>query len=165
MRTEFEIKINTADMYGFLMYHTYHGVNGIFSIVAGLALIIFYFFRRGTVANDWIYVAFGILFLLYLPWTLYTRAAQQVRLGTAFKLPLQYTVSEEGIQVQQGENTIAVGWQDVYKVKESGRSILVYTGKKSAFIWVKKQMGEQENTARQLLKQCVPSKRLSLKKA
>ena len=48
MKTEFDIKMTTASMYRFLMYHAYHSFSGIFSIVAGAALLFFYILRMGT---------------------------------------------------------------------------------------------------------------------
>lgn len=165
MNTEFEIKIKTMDMYRFLMYHAYHGASGVFSIVAGLALIAFFFIRRGQLENSWIFLVFGVLFLAYLPWTLLNRAAQQVKLGTAFKKPLKYILSEEGVSVRQEEAAAEVAWEDICRVRETGSSILVYTGKKNAFIWVKSQMGDQETKVRELLRAHVPAKNLSLKKA
>ena len=71
MRSEFDIKMTTKAMYNFLMYHTYHTMNGIFSVVAGLALIVFFFVQRGGDGqNTWMFLLFGVLFIVYLPWTL-----------------------------------------------------------------------------------------------
>lgn len=164
MKTEFSIKVTTQDLYRFLMYHTYHGANGIFSIIAALGLFVIYAVRRGEIANDWIYLLFGVIFLIYLPWTLFTKAAQQVRLGTTFKEPLHYTLTEAGILVQQGEQTLEVKWENIYRVRETGKNILVYTAKKNAFIWVKSQIGGQETAVRRALQEYVPEKKRSLKK-
>lgn len=165
MNAEFEIRIKTMDMYRFLMYHAYHGASGVFSIAAGLVLIAFFFIRGEQLDNSWMFLVFGILFLVYLPWTLLNRAAQQVKLGDAFKKPLRYILSQEGVTVRQEESAAEVAWKDVCRVRETGSCILVYTGKKNAFIWVKSQMGDQETKVRELLKVHVPEKKLSLKKA
>lgn len=165
MNAEFEIKIKTIDMYRFLMYHAYHGASGIFSIVAGLALIAFFIIRKEPLESSWYYLFFGVLFLVYLPWTLLNRAAQQVKLGTMFKKPLKYILSEEGVTVRQEESTAEVAWKDVSRVRETGSCILVYTGRKNAFIWVKSQLGDQEAITRQLLRAHVSEKNLSLRKA
>lgn len=164
MKTEFDIKVTTNDMYRFLMYHAYHGFSGIFSIAAGAALIIYYILHRtGNVANVWMYLVFGILFLIYQPWTLFTRAAKQVQLSPVFKKPLGYSLSEEGITVAQDENTSRIAWEGVCKVCETSKSILVYTSSRNAYIWVKDQMGGKETAVRELLKQYVPAKKLKLK--
>lgn len=164
MKTEFQIKLKTGDMYRFLMYHAYHGASGIFSVVAGLALVLYYVLPVSSrTQNSWIYLLFGVLFLVYQPWTLYTNAVRQVKLNPAFQKPLHYAVSDEGIAVQQGESSAQAGWEQVTKVRETGRSIFVYTGKKNAYIWVKKQLGKQEAQVRALLEKHVPAQKRKLK--
>lgn len=164
MNTDFEISVKVKDMYGFLMYHAYHGTQGIFSIIAGAALIVLYILRHDMISNSWIYLAFGILLLVYFPWTLYTKAAQQVKLGTSFKKPLHYYLNEKGITVRQEKESVEITWDQVFRVRETGNSILIYTNKKNAFIWVKSQMGAKESEVRRILKKNVPDKKRSLKK-
>lgn len=165
MKTSFEIKVSVNDMYRFLMYHTYHSRQGIFSIIAGVALIVLFAFRHSVINNSWIYLMFGILFLAYFPWTLYTQAAKQVKLGTSFKKPLHYDLDENGITVKQGKESVQIEWKNVYRVRETGSSILIYTNKRNAFIWVKKQMEKAEPDVRRILKKCLSEKICSLKKA
>jgi hypothetical protein len=164
MKTEFEIKMTTGTMYGFLMYHAYHSFSGIFSIVAGLALLVYYVATMGDGGtNHWVYLLFGVLFLAYQPWTLYTLAVRQVKLNPVNKEPLHYELSDEGIAVTQKEAASQVEWSAVKKVRETSKCILVYTGTKNACIWIKSQMGGQEAAAREILKKKVPEKLLKLK--
>ena len=164
MKTEFEIKVTIKDMYRFLMYHTYtQSFHGIISIVAGVLLISFYAIRRASLYNSWIYLLFGGIFLLYLPWTLYTKAATQVKLGTAFHDPLTYVISDEGIEVKQGDAQAVTKWQDVYRVCESKKNILVYTSKSNAFIWAKDQFLGQLPETKEILKKNLDRKQLKIK--
>lgn len=166
MKTEFEIKMTTGSMYRFLVYHAYHSFAGIFSIVAGAGLIGFYFANlQSSVSNVWIYLLFGLLFLLYEPWTLYTGSVKQVKLNPVYRKPLHYSISEEGIAVQQGDETGQVKWEDVRLVRETSQSILVYTGKKNACIWIKEQLGQKETLVREILKAYVLSDKLKLKQS
>jgi len=48
MKAKFEIRMTNQDMYNFLMYHSYHGFTGIFSIAAGNALLGYFFWGAGT---------------------------------------------------------------------------------------------------------------------
>lgn len=151
MKAEFEISMTKRAMYGFLMYHSYHSFSGIFSIIAGLALLLLFGWCVRTGDDGILYLFFGVLFLIYQPWTLLMAAARQVASAPAFRQPLSYAVTEEGISVRQGDEEQTIGWEAVRKVRETSRSLFVYTGKKVAFIWIKEQMGEQENTVRTLL--------------
>lgn len=164
MEAKFEIQVTTGSMYRFLMYHTYHELSGIFSIAAGFAVLALYFWSAGGESvNSWIYLVFSALFFAYQPWALYTRAARQTKLNPVFKNPLSYLVSDAGIVVAQGKDANEIQWESVRKVRETRRSIYVYTSAKSAFIWVKSQMGEQEEAARKLLASHVSAGKVKLR--
>ncbi len=164
MKAKFEIQVTTGSLYRFLMYHTYHELSGIFSIIAGFVILALYVWSLSSKSvNSWIYLAFSLLFFLYLPWTLYTRAARQAKLNPVFKKPLAYVVSDDGILVMQEKDSNEVKWESVLKVRETGKSILVYTSARSAFLWVKSQMGAQEETARKLLLAHVDARKVKLK--
>lgn len=165
MRAEINIKIETKHMYHFLMYHIYHGVSGALSVIAGaLLLISSVAIQDMQSTNKWLFLFFGVLFLAYQPWSLYIKAARQVKLSPIFKQPLTYILTEQELVVAQGETSNTVAWDTIYRVRETSQSILVYTSSRNAFIWVKSQMGSQEAEVRKILCSCVDAKRLSLKK-
>lgn len=162
MKSEFEINITTGSMYRFLMYHMYHSFQGIFSIVAGLGVLTLFLVFRDS-RQSWIYLLFGILFLVYEPWSLYTRAVKQAKLNPVFKKPLRYLVTDQGVTVNQDEAVNEAPWENICKVRETGRSIYVYTSVRNAFIWEKKQMGKETETVKQLLLTHVDPKKRKLK--
>lgn len=164
MKAEFDMKINTMSMYRFLMNHAYRGLSGIFGILAGIGLIAYYVLsaKDGGGSNAWMFLVFGVLFLVYQPWTLYSAALKQTKLNPVFKHPLHYILTEEKLEVQQEEASSQIEWDKVWMVRETAQSILVYTGQKNAFIWVKAQI-QDEKTVREILKKVMEPKRLKLK--
>ena len=148
-------------MYRFLMYHMYHSFQGIFSSVAGLGILTLFLLFRDS-SQSWIYLLFGILFLVYEPWSLYTRAVKQVKLNSVFKKPLKYSVTDAGITVTQDETVNEAAWENIQKVRETGKSIYVYTSIRNAFIWEKSQMGTETGPAKQLLSEHVDLKNRKL---
>lgn len=165
MRSEFDMKISTKDMYNFLMYHTYHALSGIVSIIAGIGLIVYYILEHdGDGRNTWVFLFFGILFLVYQPWTLYIQAAKKTKLNPVFKQPLHYIAGETEITVAQEASSDSVDWEHVWKVREDAKSIFVYTSDRNAFIWVKAQLGSEEETVRALIRKMVKPRRVRLKK-
>ena len=164
MRTEFDMKINTMAMYRFLMNHVYSGLSGWISILTGAGMIAYYFMygKDSGSSNPWIFLFFGVLFLVYMPWTLYSKAVRQTKLNPVFKHPLHYVLTEETLEVQQAEASNQIEWEKVWMVRETAQSILVYTGKKNAFIWVKSQL-QNEKEVRAILKKVMNPKRLKLK--
>lgn len=165
MRSEFDIQITTKSMYNFLMYHAYKGTSGLLNILIGIGMIAYYFYARGGEGtNTWLFLFFGVLFLVYQPWTLYSRAVKQAKLNPVFKQPLTYVLTEDGIEVRQGESANQITWNQVYTVRENGMSILLYTSNKNAFIWVKSQLKDQESQVREFLAKKVDAKKLKLKR-
>lgn len=165
MRSEFDIQITTGSMYDFLMYHSYRQMSGLFSILAGIGMIVYYLCARDQGGqNTWLFLFFGVLFLIYQPWTLYSKAVKQAKLNPVFKHPLTYILTEEGIEVCQNETSNQISWEQVYKVCENRKSILVYTSNKNAFIWEKNQLNGQEKQIREMLAQNVESRKLKIKR-
>lgn len=179
MSAEFDVKMTRSMMFRFLMYHAYHSFAGWFGIAAGLALIGFYLWNGGGQNNVW-YLAFGILFLVYQPLSMYVRAAELVKLSPAYRLPLHYALSEDGIEVRQvrqqesmnmeadaegiaAPEPTTAGWDSVARVREDKKCLFVYTGKKNACIWPKEQLGAQEKEVRGILEKYVPAQKRKLK--
>ncbi len=159
MEIRFEIKVTHRDMYNFLMHHTYRSFSGIFSVVAGIALLgLFWYGRTLGTENTWLYLLFGVLFLVYEPWTLLIQSAKQVSSNPVFQKPLSYCLTETGISVAQGETENEIPWTAVTKVRESARSFFIYTSKRNASIWVKDQLGGQEQAVREILERQVPER-------
>lgn len=158
MKTSFKVKISVNEMYGFLMHHTYHTTQGPFSIIAAIFMMCLFGYMisqgRATAATNLLYPFFALVFLFYLPFSLSKAAVRQAKLNPVFKEPISYEVSEEGIVISQKESSNQITWDQIRKVRETKKSIYVYTGPKNAFIWPKKQLDENAlETVKTLIKQ------------
>lgn len=80
-----------------------------------------------------------------------------------FQEPLLYTLNDEGIKIQQKEEEAQITWDDVSKVKESGKSIFVYTSPLSAFIFPKNQYDNQVEEVKQIIKEHVKEEKCKWK--
>lgn len=166
MKCEFDIKITLEDMYRFHLYHTYGGIHGIMSVV--IAILVFCIAGKtyGSVETMYtvLYVFLGVLFLIYMPVSLYLRAKRQILTSEVFKEPLHFTVTEEKIISSQKEQSAELLWEQVYKVVETKSSILVYSSRINAFVLPKSQIGDQCEILRQIMMQKLPKYRIKLKK-
>ena len=155
MEVTFKVKMNVRKMFHFLMYHTYHGIQGPLSLLFGAAGIVICIWTYGDVAATWsaLYGFFGILFLIYEPISLYLRAATQVKLNPVFKKPLVYTMDEKGIITMQEEQKAEVSWEQLRKIKESKSYFFCYTSIQNAFIFPKKDFKDQKEKAENLLRE------------
>lgn len=137
MELEFDVKITSGALYDYMLYHTYTSLSGIMGTMVG-AFILIAFFNTGYT----LYLIAGVVLLLYLPCSLYLKAKAQALNTPAFKNPLHYRLTEEGIEVSQGEEAQMQVWKDLYKAVSTRSSIIVYTSKVSASIFPRKDLKE-----------------------
>ncbi len=135
MEMDFEVKITSGILYDFLMHHNYAKIsNLIVNVVAAFLLL-------GGLANKNIgFIICGVVILLYLPLALLLKAKQQQLASPAFKKPLRYHLTEEGIAISQDGQEELVKWTDMYKAVSTTKSIVVYTSAVNAFIFPRQQL-------------------------
>jgi len=158
MEVEFDIKITANSLYDYLMYHTYHTLTGLAGTVVGALMIVAFFMNMRPV-----FLIAGIVILLYLPWTLFIRSRQQYLSNEAFKNPLHYRMTDEGVEVSQGETIQLQKWEDMYKATSSAGSILLYTSKINACIFPKKELGEKKDAVIAAISTHMPPKKVKIR--
>ncbi len=158
MELEFDVKMTPAAMYDYLLHHTYSGMSGIVGAIAGAFCIIVF------AANKYpIYLIAGIIILAYLPISLFLKANQQVQGTPAFKKPLHYKMTEEGIIVSQDGNEEMQSWDACYKAVSTRSSIILYTSKTTASIFPKKDLGEKKDSLIQMISTHMPPNKVKIR--
>ena len=137
MELEFDVRITANILYDYMLRHTYYSASGLLGTVAG-ALMLVYFFLQGGV----IFLIAGAVILLYLPWALFIRSRQQMVNTPAFKEPLHYRLTEEGMEVSQGGEVQTQKGEDMCKAVSTQRSLIVYTSRVNASIFPRQDLGE-----------------------
>lgn len=133
----FQTKMTTGILYDYMLHHTYNSPSGIIGSTAG-ALLIVGFFRT----SNFLYLAAGIVLLLYLPCSLYISSMKQMAGTPAFQTSLSYRIMDEGIEVSQGDTSQLQKWDDMYKAVSTRSSIIIYNTKVNAWIFPRRDMGE-----------------------
>lgn len=148
-----QVKVSVMDMYSFLMHHSYRGIQGILNLfISGGAIVLLLcgVGKNNSLAMIALVLA-AALFTIINPINLLLKSIKQVVLLPTFRKPLSYTFGEEGILVQQDEAEMLTGWNEVVRVVENRRSILVYMSAVRAYILPKKQYAEQVDAVREQL--------------
>ena len=158
MKVEFDVKITAADLYDYMLSHTYNSFSGLFGSVVGAMFVVMYFY-----VGYFLYLIAGVVILLYIPCSLFMRAHKQVALNEAFKKPLHYVLTDEGVTVSQGENEMFQEWDVVYKAKSTNRSLLIYTSKVNAWIFPKRDLGKDKEAVIQLISAHVAPDKIKIK--
>lgn len=159
MKCEFDIKMSTSALYDYNMHHAYTGASGLLGTMVGILLIL------GFLGNTSYYAMLvaGIIIILYMPITLYTRAKKQMLLNPAFKKPIHYLMDDTGVTVSDEENSMTVEWKDMYKAYSTNQSIILATSRYNAWIFPKKDLGEDRYSLIEMISTHMPPDKVKIK--
>lgn len=165
MKTEFDIKLTVKDMYRFSMYHAYTGSQGIISIVIAILSFIAAVKTYGSVQISYtiLYAVFGVIFLVYMPVSLYMRSKRQVLSSEVLKNKLHYLVDDTGIHTSQNEQTADLLWEQIYKIIATRQNVLVYSNRVNAYVIPREQLGQQYEVLKQIASAHMPKYRFKMK--
>ncbi|MBU9726412.1 YcxB family protein [Diplocloster modestus] len=165
MEIKFDVKMTAQTMYDFMLYHSYRNFQGVFGTFLGAAVLILAIMTFGDVSTGYtiLYLAFAVIFLVYTPLGLYTKAKRQVAMTPAFKKPITYILNPEGIATEQDGNKAQAKWSDIYKVRKTKKSLLLYLNKVNAVILPIESMGVQYDEVAACIREHIPENRVRIK--
>lgn len=150
----FDVKITSGILYDYMLYHTYTGPSGLLGNCMGALMVVLFFYNGNILA-----LIGGLVVLAYTPWTLFLKSRQQMLRTASFNEQFHYELSAEGIQISQGDDTLMLGWDGLYKAVSTRQSIIVYTSKVNACIFPRKDLdGQAVEVIRFLSEHLPPSK-------
>lgn len=155
---EFDVNMKTSILYDYSLYHTYRGISGILGTVVGMLLILNYLQNHQI-----LYLIFGIIVVAYLPVGLLLNAKKQMTMVETYKSPLHYKLSEEGIEVSQGDVVQVMPWTGILKAVSTQKSIILYTGRNIAVIFPRADLGDNLQDALKIICQYVEPKRVKIR--
>lgn len=128
LRVEFETKINEKDLMDFKVYHNYHSVSGVAALLFGVIALVICIISINQVNISYTLMMgfFGLFFTVYTPIGMKLKVRQQMKTIAAFQEPMKYTVTEEKIMLTQGEVSEDLSWDDIFKIKCTGKSLILY---------------------------------------
>ncbi len=141
----FQVDLSVSELYVFSMRHTYCSASGVFGLLLSFGSLAACALRYETLDGSakMALIIIGLLFTVVQPVMLYGKAFMQRRRNQDINATLQYCVSEEGIEVSQGEQQVQVPWYDVRKMVQSKNAVYLYMSPVRAFIFPRKQCGER----------------------
>lgn len=165
MSVEMDIKITEKDMYRFNIHHAYTGFQGIFATVIGVLVLVVAGVTCGKVGSTYtvLYLLFGVLFLVYTPIALRTRAKRQMLLSPVLRETMHYVFDESGIHVSIGEQSADLEWSMVYRIISTKKQLLIYSTRVNAYILPLEQVGEHYDSMKALSQKQLEPYRCKLK--
>lgn len=155
---EVDVHMNASALYDYFLRHVYTTFSGMIGTIIGVFMVMVYFMKGISI----LYLICGIIIILYLPWNLYLTAKKQ-SLQETFKNPLHYAFYENGVEVSQGETRQMQKWEDMIKAVSTSKSIIIYTGKNSASIFPRKDLGENAQQLIRIIYTHMDSKKVKIK--
>ena len=143
-KVTFSVQMTAKELYRFKLYHAYHKFSGIVGVILSVAAIIALItsFTKMTEQTRAVLILVAVWFILFEPVKFYVHAKGQVKRSEVYKHVLNYAVDETGISISQGEQQQMVEWKQLFKIVETKKQFLVYSGPMYAFIFPKEQLGE-----------------------
>ncbi len=144
MQISFDVKINTKDLFRFLMNNTYRRPTGIIWIIFSAVVVWVTVYTWGDVEVMYsvCMIILASLYTIVNPVILYFKAAKQCKKNESFKEALTYTVNDESITVSQKGEEASVSWDEVWKARRYGNQIVVYITTIRAFVWPVTAIGD-----------------------
>ena len=155
---EFQTRITTNILFDYMLRHTYNSPSGILGSGIGAVFVVAFF---GT--QNFLYLLAGIVLLLYLPCSLYISSLKQMQRTPAFKEPLCYRITEEGITVTQGEASQLQKWENMYRAVSTRSSIIIYNTKVNAWIFPRSDRGAMTPRVIEMISTHLPADKVKIR--
>jgi hypothetical protein len=147
LKAEFQTQLSESDLIDFKLYHNYHSIDGIMKLIFGLFTLAICGVSVSTKHVNEIYVIImgllGLFFTIYPPVAMILKVKKQMKKIPVFRGPVKYLVTEEKITMFQGEVCEELLWDDVVKIRYTGRSLILYGTTVRANIIPLKDLGRQ----------------------
>jgi len=166
MKVSFDIKLDAKDLYKFNIAQAYKGMQGFLSILLPVLVFAYAVTSYGSVSlgSTLVYVGLGIMFLVYVPISLWLRVKKLVNdPNNALSKSIHYDFEEEVIRVSVEEENVEFMWENIFQMKETSNLVLVYTNRINAYILPKEQLGEQYNGLSELAHKKLEKYRIKMK--
>ncbi len=160
MRYEFDFQMDETTLSDFYTSHNFMGGSGmLWPMIGAAALALAIFSPAGTpMLYRGLYVVFGILFIVYIPWDLKRKARKQLKTNPFYAEPIHYILDEEGVTTIQGDKEASLAWEHFSKIKLTKKSMFLYMRNRNACVFSSSVFGDDLDAAYDWLKTKVSHK-------
>ena len=153
----FKGKPTEQDVFRFMFYHTYFSVVGIVAILIVIASVVMavWSFMDGNTIQGVIFAAVFLFFIINSPLSLKKRAKKQSESMCTEEGTITYTFSDAGFDMQRQTEYAPYKYDRIIKAICGKTAYYVYLGKMRAFLVPKADLGANEETFLQLMRENV----------
>ena len=151
------VKLGVGDLYHFLLQYNYKSFGGIIGLIISLCSLgyVAVTYGKHDVGTNMVFILIGLLWTVIQPVMLWQKAAKQAVKSQAYQQELEYEFDENRIKIRQGSEEVEVLWENIVKVKEDKKQILLFTSRVHASILPKAQFAEELSAIKALIQEKV----------
>lgn len=154
MRYKFKCDVTAADCWKLSMYHIYHSMVGVCSLVFAVAVIAMTarFWKEASLLLRVLLCIVCLLVPVVQPVGVYLRAVKQ-----AAQLPkdMELWFSDKGIYVQADGKTANVPWNAIGRAVREPNMIILQTRDGRGYMLTNRALGEEKDDFYEYLKTCI----------
>ena len=153
----FEGKPTENDIFRFMFYHTYFSVIGVIAVLIVIASVVMsvWSFMDNKVLQGCIFAGVFLFFIINSPLSLKRRAKKQADQMSHGEGIITYTFSDAGFDMKRMDEYAPYAYDRIMKVVPGKTAYYVYLGKMRAFLATKADLGANEETFLQLMREKV----------
>ena len=162
-----KIKMTEEEMGRFMTAYNYSSGAGIAILILGIlaALLAVWRFVASDMGLGVLLLVVAMVFLIYQPLAVRSRAKKQVREAKTLRDEVTYEFRPEGLNVRQDKKGIFYSWSCIQQVSVCGGMLLLYVTRGYAYGLPIAQIGDSYGSVVEMLRQQVAPERIKLKEA
>lgn len=139
---KFQIKVGGGELFRFNIRHTYHSFSGVIGLLLSVGAL-------AVAALTWadsdgmqkaLLIFIGCYYTVLHPLMLRSRANETAKKTEMFQEPMEYEFQETGFGVRQGEAQAFYQWEQIARVIDTKKDVILYMDKVHAHILPKDQL-------------------------
>ena len=164
---KFDVQVKIGDLRNYMYSHKYGRITGKLELILGLICLVSGIVLAKSGSEKWhayvlFLVIFGVFFLVISPIQTFVNSAKQYLANPMISKPLTYVLSDEGIELSQGDIVNNMPWSGVYAIRANKNNIFIYFSRFSANIIPKRCIEKELDDVIGCFKANVDSKRCKL---
>ncbi len=124
-------------------YRSFAGISGLLLSIAAIVILVLGWGQLST-SRKGVLILVGCAFTVINPLMLAFKALQQLKLSPSYRKPLDYTFSDKGITVRQGDLSNDIPWESICRIMMTKHIFAIYTSRINAFVIPISELGEEK---------------------
>ncbi len=140
------IRMTYRALLSYVLNTNYRSVSGVVGLALSIGALVLCIVQWGnlSVKQKIVLLFVASVFTVINPLMLALKTFRQYKLSVSYKNPITYTFGDEGIRIEQGEQTLDLSWDKIVKLMLTSSMFAIYTNRIHAFVIPLSELGEEK---------------------